>query len=150
MITAISQGLDIKPGSLRSAAHAQTTGAGKKRAASVGMTISGAGTGLRSVASSGDGRESSQERAGHEAEKEHDQRERGGEAPAGIEGLGIEDGDEAKETDHEKERSPDVPALPEVEQPENDEGERKNPRGVAVRARTERAQDMAAVELRGR
>ena len=68
-----------------------------------------------------------QERARHEAEKEHDQRERCGQTPAGIERLGIEDGDKAKETDHEKQRSPDVPALPETEESENDEGDLAGP-----------------------
>ena len=64
---------------------------------------------------------------GHEAEDEDDECDDGAEAAGGVEGLWIEDGDEAKETDDEEERTPNVPARPEMERSEGDEDERKDP-----------------------
>jgi hypothetical protein len=90
-----------------------------------------------------------EEWGGHEAEDEDDQRDDGAEAAGGVEWLGVEDGDEAEEADDEEERAPNVPAGPEMKRGERDEDEWKDPRRVAVKARAQRAEDVAAVELRG-
>src|SRR5579862_991021 len=90
-----------------------------------------------------------EEWGGHEAEDEDEQGDDGAEAAGGVEWLGVEDGDEAEETDDEEERAPNVPAGPEMKHGEGDEDEWKDPRRVAVKARAQRAEDVAAVELRG-
>ena len=57
-----------------------------------------------------------EEWGGHEAEDEDGERDESAEAAGWVEWFGIEDGDEAKEADDEEERSPDVPADPEMEE----------------------------------
>jgi len=91
-----------------------------------------------------------EERGGHETENENEKREEGRAATVGVERLRIVNGKGAKKANAEEQGSPDVPAHPELEIAEDDETKGEKQRGIAMRARTYRAQDMAAIELSGR
>jgi hypothetical protein len=55
------------------------------------------------------------ERRGHETEEKDEKCKKRSQAARGVEGSGIVNGRDAKETHAEKERTPDVPALPKAE-----------------------------------
>ena len=57
--------------------------------------------------------------------------------------------EEAKEANDQEQRTPNIPAGPEMEQREAHEEQGKHDRGIAVSAGAQRAKDVAAVELRG-
>lgn len=83
----------------------------------------------------------------HETEEKDKEGDECAPAARGVEGNGIVDGGYAQETHAEKEKSPNVPALPEAEETEREENDRKKDGDEAVKRSAERAENVAAVEL---
>ncbi len=90
------------------------------------------------------------ERSGHETEEKNEKGKKCAPAARSVERGGIIDGCDAQETNAEEENSPDVPALPETEEAERDENERKKDRNVTVKGSAEGTENVAAVQLGNR
>ena len=87
------------------------------------------------------------ERRGHETEEKDEKCKKRSPTAAGVERRGIVNGRNAKEAHAEEQCSPNVPALPETEEPERDENKGKKDGHVAVKRSAERTQNVAAVKL---
>ena len=87
----------------------------------------------------------------HEAEEKNEEGEECAPAARGIEGNGIVDRGDAQETHAEEEKSPNVPTLPpEAEKAEREKRDGKKDGDEAVKRGSERAENVASVELGNR
>ena len=87
------------------------------------------------------------ERGRHETEEKDEKCKKRSPTAAKVERRRIVDGRNAKEAHAEEQGSPNVPALPETEEPERDENKGKKDGHVAVKWSAERTQNVAAVKL---
>ena len=88
-----------------------------------------------------------EDRRRHEAKQEHDQSNKGQDFPAPVERRSIVDGGRAQEANGEEQRRPNIPAGPMAHVAENNQNRRENPGRNLVGARTERAENVTAIEL---
>src|SRR5258708_9979553 len=90
------------------------------------------------------------DRRGHKGEeKEQKGQERSPAAP-GVQRHGIVNGRAAKESDNENQDPPEVPALPEANEPKQEKNSRHEERRVAVKTGVERTKNMTAIKLSNR
>ena len=83
----------------------------------------------------------------HETKEEDDKSEEGAEAANWIEGLCVVNGRDAKKAHSKKHRTPDIPRLPEMKQPQRDESKRHKKGRRAMQPRAYRTEDVAAIQL---
>ena len=87
------------------------------------------------------------ERYGHEGNEKDKQSKERPPATTAIESCRIVNGGDAEESHSEKQSTPDVPTVPETNEPEHDENSRQEDRGITVDAGTERTKNVTAIKL---
>lgn len=88
------------------------------------------------------------DRRGHEAKQEDEKREQGSEPAARIKRCRIVDWEDTNEPQAEQQGAPEVPSFPEFEEGQSDQKEGKKDGIEFVQARTDRAENVATVQLR--
>ena len=91
-----------------------------------------------------------EERRGHEGEEKDEKSKERGAPTRGIESGGVVSRGDPEEAHDEKKSAPDVPAIPETGEPEEDDADGKEERHVTVQAGADRPENMSAVQLGNR